>query len=73
VHVWGACGRWFESSHPDTKAENPIAKSYRVFAFWGRRESYVVASVEVPEFRAIFSGKYLYLSKQAARCRNRTT
>ncbi|CEN37765.1 hypothetical protein CCYN2B_40200 [Capnocytophaga cynodegmi] len=17
VHVWGACGRWFESSHPD--------------------------------------------------------
>ena len=19
VHVWGACGRWFESSHPDFK------------------------------------------------------
>lgn len=19
VHVWGACGRWFKSSHPDTE------------------------------------------------------
>jgi hypothetical protein len=19
VHAWGACGRWFESSHPDNK------------------------------------------------------
>ena len=20
VHAWGACGRWFESSHPDKKS-----------------------------------------------------
>ena len=26
VHVWGACGRWFESSHPDlrTKKKNGV-------------------------------------------------
>ncbi|MDO4695517.1 MAG: hypothetical protein Q4A53_02075, partial [Porphyromonas sp.] len=23
VHVWGACGRWFESSHPDELLQAP--------------------------------------------------
>src|SRR6056300_579452 len=26
VHAWGACGRWFESSHPDNKY-NQLLKS----------------------------------------------
>ena len=32
VHVWGACGRWFESSHPDLRTKKrsyDIAQQYR--------------------------------------------
>ena len=32
VHVWGACGRWFESSHPD-KTESLQSKDWRLFCF----------------------------------------
>jgi hypothetical protein len=32
AHVWGACGRWFESSRPDK--QNPSAKLMD-FAFKG--------------------------------------
>ena len=34
VHVWGACGRWFESSHPDLRTKKrsyDIAQQYRNF------------------------------------------
>jgi hypothetical protein len=26
VHAWGACGRWFESSHPDEKTKSSLGK-----------------------------------------------
>ena len=31
VRVWGACGRWFESSHPDIKNKAMILSIYYWF------------------------------------------
>ena len=31
IHAWGACGRWFESSHPDQ--EKPTKLRFVVFSF----------------------------------------
>ena len=33
VRVWGACGRWFESSHPDLKKAAVIQKVTALFLF----------------------------------------
>ena len=39
VHVWGACGRWFESSHPDKIECEVSALWQRLFCCHARRES----------------------------------
>ena len=39
VHVWGACGRWFESSHPDWWKILDIQSNIEDFSFvmYGRK------------------------------------